>query len=415
MENLKFLKQIAGINEPKQEPEKEANDDIKCLLDRIEKYEDEVEKLSEKLKKSEQENETLKQEKKTLISITESNKAKAKERVQQLKQTIRLNIDSHNSEIKQVEEERQKFIATIEELKLKLQNQIDENKRLKKEMAQSQVDVDTNNKKLNDTRVELETLRSVKQQNDELSEEIRTLRLDMTMNQQLLANECSQTERLKEVIQEKDQTISKLKETVQFYSKQEQSNKKTIDDLKSDLCKLTEAYAQISANSSQSTNQDDIVTKLQLEKAQLEKKLKNSQASADLIAKNRQLSAMMEKSNRLYTMLLDEHQALVKEHESMKPKYVHRDMVFVTGIESTTIKAAPIKMIEKTNDTNDVTIAYLRRTLLQFFTEEQNDRNSMIPLILDLVGCTKEQILVATKEYQKSQQLISRTSRFFFR
>ena len=192
-----------------------------------------------------------------------------------------------------------------------------------------------------------------------------------------------------------------MKDTVQFYTRQEQTQKQTIDDLRADLCKLTERFAQVSANSSNSTNHDDIISKLELEKAELENKLKNSQASADLVAKNRQLSSMMEKSNRLYTLLLEEHQALVQEHEKLKPRVSRRRLVFAQNTANVSIKPSKQAQSTKSKGESDVTLAYLRRTLLQFFSEEQSNRSTMIPLILDLVGCSKEQLKVATQEYER--------------
>ena len=403
-----MIKNESNSNEISNEIVKLKNDLKNC------KKENEI--LKDKLLTQEKDIQTLNQEKKTLISITETNKNKAKERVQQLKQTIKDNIEAHNKEIKEVEEERQQFLSTIENQKLKIKQQSDEIKQLKKSKAQNSVEIEQSQKSLNDIRLELDSLRSVKQENSDLNEELRSIRLELTTKQQLLANECAQTERLREMIQDKDATISKLKETVQFYTKQEQTNKKTIEDLRTDLCKLTERFAQVSANISRDSSQDNLISKLELEKAELENKLKNSQASADLVAKNRQLSIMMEKSNRLYTMLLNEHQNLVKEYERIKPQnYTKRNMVLSVNIDNMTIKPSKIKPRETKNGETTVTFAYLRRTLIQFFTDDPKNRASLIPLILDLVGCTKEQIDVTVKEFERSQQLISKTSRFFFK
>lgn len=57
--------------------------------------------------------------------------------------------------------------------------------------------------------------------------------------------------------------------------------------------------------------------------------------------------------------------------------------------------------------------SYLKGILLQFFSVDlDSERLLMIPIILELVGCNKEQIAVVTQQYERKKNLLSRNGLF---
>jgi hypothetical protein len=58
-------------------------------------------------------------------------------------------------------------------------------------------------------------------------------------------------------------------------------------------------------------------------------------------------------------------------------------------------------------------MAYLKSTLVQFFGRDAGTRDGLIPLILELVGCNEQQIQTAQRHWQRSNQLIHKTTGFF--
>ena len=68
---------------------------------------------------------------------------------------------------------------------------------------------------------------------------------------------------------------------------------------------------------------------------------------------------------------------------------------------------------ERDNEKMKVMNAYLRRVLLQFFLQGESTRDSLVPLILGIVGCTDSQIAAAQRQWEKSNQLIQKTTSFF--
>jgi chromosome segregation ATPase len=129
-------------------------------------------------------------------------------------------------------------------------------------------------------------------------------------------------------------------------------------------------------------------------------------ANAELESRNRKMQEMLEKSHEVYARLLAEHQGMAAERtfccsvvfdRNENGKAQSRRMSGTAEREAKLVRAA-----------------YLRRVLLQFFSQEmESERNTLVPLILELVGCTKEQISVVIRHYSRSEHLIAKTSGLF--
>ena len=57
--------------------------------------------------------------------------------------------------------------------------------------------------------------------------------------------------------------------------------------------------------------------------------------------------------------------------------------------------------------------AYLKRVLLQFFLQDESKRSELVPLILELAGCTEQQIMAATRQWERSVRLASKSTSIF--
>lgn len=56
----------------------------------------------------------------------------------------------------------------------------------------------------------------------------------------------------------------------------------------------------------------------------------------------------------------------------------------------------------------DSTVASLRKTMLQYFLKDEVNRNALMPVMLQLVGCTDEQIAAVKAKLESREQFINR-------
>ena len=75
--------------------------------------------------------------------------------------------------------------------------------------------------------------------------------------------------------------------------------------------------------------------------------------------------------------------------------------------ENSNNENSELKKKKKKEDKKLAQNAYLRRVLLQFFTEEEKNRPSLIPIILKLVGCNDEQVSAVMRQWERSSHLFS--------
>ena len=58
---------------------------------------------------------------------------------------------------------------------------------------------------------------------------------------------------------------------------------------------------------------------------------------------------------------------------------------------------------------DSVPLSYLKKSLLQFFLQDEQSQKLMIPIILSLVGCDEDQKQAAVRQWIENRQLINRT------
>jgi chromosome segregation ATPase len=72
------------------------------------------------------------------------------------------------------------------------------------------------------------------------------------------------------------------------------------------------------------------------------------------------------------------------------------------------VEVTPPPAMKHREPENDVLIAYLKQVLLQFFFQNDTARGALIPVILELVQANQEEIMAAKRQWETSQQLITK-------
>ncbi|KAK8883337.1 hypothetical protein M9Y10_045987 [Tritrichomonas musculus] len=459
----------------------ESQSDLELLKSENSKFKEEIEKLKslneeitqkvtdyeQKINEYELQNLQLSNDQKALVSITESNKVKAKERILKLKLANQQLEDSHKAEIENITAENEQKIH-------ELQDQINTLQDEKNDL------VEAHKEKVNKMKTQKKNLKSkidlLKQENDKLKENINTLEIslhDSNAQSEVMVQRISEFEKSKDnnislektnsslnstiqkmnieifelkeklkseedlqaAVVDREKKITKLKEQIQMFIKADKEKTEKMRKMQDELCEMTEKIGVLSSSQG-NLNAIDQLAKVEREKADLEKKIENSEASKQMIKKNQKLNEIIEKSNKLYIQLKDENEQLkrqlLKYQKSIQLSYAFNvicDILTVTNNsngnnEKTESKTREVKIpksevanhsaveekIKKKKSREEKKLAqtaYLRRVLLQFFTEEEKNRSSLIPIILKLVGCNDEQVSAAMRQWERSSHLIS--------
>lgn len=383
----------------------------------------------------------------TLISIIEANKEKAKERINKAQLTATQQIEQYQAEIsalnqqfsdqkallesqihdlneekKKIREENKNKINKLRNLKKSQKAHINQ---LKQEIATkdstiSSLDIQVHDLKQQNSTMIAKIADFQKKQNDfvdfkdntsDLQATIRQLKIDLQeANEELRQRETIKTDYLT-IIADREASISNFKSQLQQSLKNEQQQQDKLARTQEELTRMTEKVAELSRGFADS--QVDEITRLHKENSELLERLRNSGASTDLVQKNRKLSELLEKSNRMY-IKLQEHTKKLEVQLGISNE-THTTNMIINHIEifNKDVKTSHKKKRSLPREPILVQNTYLKQVLLQFFTEEENARESLVPIILQLVGCTQEQIRAAMRQWERNSHLISKTSNIF--
>jgi hypothetical protein len=197
----------------------------------------------------------------------------------------------------------------------------------------------------------------------------------------------------------KEKMNVKLKVLLNNYLISDERKQHQIDELQSEIRIYTERFA--SASQGSDGTMLETVVRLEAQIKDLEQRLHDGQASLELQTKNAQLAAMLEKSTRLYSELLEQRPK--SESPVVRAFRLSLDQPLVHEKISMPAPRDPALMLN----------AYLKSTLIQFFGQDAANRSALIPLILELVGCTPQQVQAAQRQWQRSNHLINKTTTFF--
>ena len=441
-ENQLNIKKINELTEVIQQKENE----IQEMQMVKEKSKEECNMTKKELDQQKKLMENFEDEKSALVEIIQNNKTKAKEKIEKLKDANIKQFEEHRKEIRKFEEERERLQNQIESLNQLLSDFNNANtviSSLENEKNELNKIIEEKNTKIYD--LEKESLAFIKQINEysesqkvfeEKIQEIENLNSNIeelqnkifSANLQIKEHEKSEKD-IAAAIEERNSTIFKLKSLLSRSVKSDQRKQVQIDELQEQIIRLQ-----------QNEKTFDDLEKMKLEKEELEQRIKNSQASNDIELQNQKMQEMIDKSNRLYAQLLEENQNLQKQlsetkhfHKGIyktfsyeigyKEDSSNRGMSSITPQNSSTdfneksFQPAPSHKSLSPNVQKEAKLvksAYLRRVLLQFFANEVDDeRAEMIPIILELVGCTKDQTSAVMRQWERNQHLIARTAGFF--
>lgn len=312
----------------------------------------------------------------------------------------------------------------------------------------------------------------ISQKNDDI-DAIKS-KMDVLQDQLNTAISSPISKDIEKLITEKDSAINEMKTMLQSSVNSDKRKQQQIEEQQAEIQKLHDMLLQSSAgkmpnsnsNSSLNSNLNSIshnndvgdVARLERTIADLETRLSNSRPSRELELKNERLSSMIEKSNLLYADAVEQIRKLKEKCSSKKDsKQLKISLTFSIQSNSQSNKIAQPKQItdnSSINSNNDddedvptpltkagsklnsptkgdlstpsdkikmkkikhtyrVLIASLRQTLLQFFLKDEASQISLVPVILELVGCNQQQVDAVMLRIQSNQHFVNRTGGFF--
>lgn len=209
---------------------------------------------------------------------------------------------------------------------------------------------------------------------------------------------------------EKDQSILKLRGMIQKFVKSDQAKQQQIEEQQREIQRLVGSMTQGSPVLSREGSLEE-VARLEREVDSLKVQLTKSQASQHLERRCEKLSAMLDTSNQLYAELNGKYEALVETLRS-RPKALS-----MSPCECTELKVKSGAEHGRASHSGEVEelhamLASLRKTILQYFLTDLTNQENLIPVILELVGCTKEQIQAAASKFKSNQQFVNRAGSF---
>ncbi|KAH0794689.1 viral A-type inclusion protein [Histomonas meleagridis] len=372
--------------------------------------------------------------------ITTSNETKISELQNEIKELNAIINESQNSHEKELANKEN----AIKELKLQINEKMNLEKELttsnetkiselQNEIASKDDEIRTLSAKLHELESELTSRKS---QIGELSAKLQSKENEIaelqSANAQILA--------LQSALQTKENEISACKSQIstlstscaelrqQYETLQRESTSEEISKLKTLLerASKSDAIKQKRINElEQQLNDTENVTSIK------ERNISNSNENVnELQMKNKKLEKMLKKSNQLYAELLEKsillQQELNNSNIENKNKEKHykiqtQQMFYIDNkIKKNENDENELKKENGVNHRNrdaenDSTMRmYLRRSMLQFFLQDDAKKEAMIPMILELVGCTQQQIATAQRQWARSHQLFAKTSFFGF-
>jgi chromosome segregation ATPase len=323
------------------------------------------------------------QELQALRTRMAKNKTKAKERAQRLRASM-----------------QQSSLAFAEE-KRELQYELDALKTRLSEMEDVERERDFQLKTIIEQSRRLAHFDETLTANATLEREISDLR-QKCLEATLAAEEHQQAHSMiQTALDDQNSALLKLKVFVSRTAKLDQMKQRQVDELQKERDVLASKVAALSATFQQDTSSAP------------PQDAPASSAVNNLETKNRRLAELLQKSNDRYAVLLEEHGRLLDGCRAPAARPVTLSYQFRLVFESDAPKKKSISSAAE-KEARLVKAAYLRKVLLQFFSMEiEEEKSTFVPLILELVGCTRDQVSVVMRHWQRSQNLIVKTSGLF--
>lgn len=252
-------------------------------------------------------------------------------------------------------------------------------------------------------------------------------------------------EKLQEELNHKKDKIIKLKEILKTSMKNDKRKGQQIETLQIDLNerdkRIETLTKELDEYRSFSNKQTDRISELEQELAGLNKRLQSGVGSEAAQKRNERMKQMLERSNTLYAELETKYQKVCEELENEKAKnrriptlkrviVVNEDEAILLNDDnsfrieqprkyySDDVKVNKFNSIMENNKGGNVSASsetqilklYLKRVILEFLIANSQTQINLIPVILQLLECGKEQIQAAQRTFAENRQIISKAS-----
>ena len=356
------------------------------------------EKAKERIHKLQSKNLEAEESAKKENELREEERARLQTQIQSLSQLVENMTKEHQSQIQAISTNDSETKAKIEKLEEKVREQNEEIVLMKREQ-------DFMVMKFAQKEALIKELSDAKEKNAEFAKQMEELRIEL-FNQKTLTHEHERAhESIAEVVDDKNATIIKLKSLLSRSVKSEQRKQQQIEAIEAERKQLLERFANLSSSPElfvQDTFKGD------------DSKPSEELEIEELTTQNRKLQEMLESSRRLYSELQEKYRNLKRQNRHQQKLQFETCQVFDVAESLETQRKLKRMTNNAKREAKLVKSAYLRRVLLQYFSqEEDSDRHMMIPMILELVGCTREQTSMVMRQLERNQQLITRTAGFF--
>jgi chromosome segregation ATPase len=189
-----------------------------------------------------------------------------------------------------------------------------------------------------------------------------------------------------------------LKTLLQRSLDSDERNQKRIGQLQAEVESLSQSLTP--GEDPRIQGMTETILKLERSNQELEKRLSETHPSAEAEAKSARLAAMLEKANMMWAEAVAQNKELETRGRRASLSMWQGESLSIAGVV-------------KGKENGNVVNAYLRSTLIQFFGQDASRRGDLVPLILQLVGCTEQQVRVAQRQWERSNQLIQKTTGLF--
>ena len=245
---------------------------------------------------------------------------------------------------------------------------------MQQQLAKSQNDMNEQLKRTNEALTE----------NERISEEIETIKLSKQNLQQELNEIKIQNNKLEFTLNEKNKRIQNLEERAQSRLNDTSEMQHAYELIRNELDKITKEKAD------NEIEYREKIESLEKENAEMKQNLQSSSLNLRKLMKQRDKTETIKRNNDKKIMNLEEENSNLKQQ--------------VKTLE----KERNIKLAKS----DKTMLIYIRKVLLQFFIQDGSTRESLIPVVLNLVECDEKTIRQAQRSWRESNQIISHLFKF---
>ena len=251
----------------------------------------------------------------------------------------------------------------------------------------------------------------------------------------------AQLQKAQEEIAQKEAKVVKLKGLLTRSMRSDKRREQQIESLQIDLAdkvRHIEALEQELAGKAQFVaRQTERIEQLESDLADLTNRLQSGVGSEAAQKRNERMKQMLEKSNVLYAELQTKYQKVCQDLEVEKQKrtkgkpsrlVVLSDEETVTlnddgtyeigpttafkppGVDVFDARQAQAKAARTKEAEQPLLKVYLRQVLTEFFIADTSTQVTLIPVILQLLECTPEQIQAAQRSFADGKQIFSKAT-----